>query len=174
VFVALQGAAEGALHAPAQPLVEHRPQVPRVVAHPGQPLDQLPDARQGPQLAGEPVGAGALQQGLLDPPEVGVAEPRLHAGRAFAGQCGRAVALPGGMPAAGALLGHPQGAADLGRSHVLGKQRGRLEAASLPAGALGPGTGAGSWGIGLSDRGRHGQALLQIDGGHIFATMALS
>jgi hypothetical protein len=78
VFVALQGAAEGALHAPAQPLVEHRPQVPRVVAHPGQPLDQLPDARQGPQLAGEPVGAGALQQGLLDPPEVGVAEPRLH------------------------------------------------------------------------------------------------
>jgi len=154
-LVALHGAADGALHAPAQPQVQHRPQVPRVVAHPGHALDHLRDARQGPQLAGEPVRAGTFQQGLLDPLEVSVAEPRPHPGRPLAGQCGRAVALPGGMPAAGALLGHPQGAGDLGRTHVLGEQLGRLEAAGLPAGALGAGAGAGSRSIGTSDRCLH-------------------
>jgi hypothetical protein len=98
--------------------VEHRPQVPRVVAHSGQPLDQLRDTRQGPQLAGEPVRAGALQQACST------------------------------------------------RWRSVSESRGFTP--------LGPGTGAGSWGIGLSDRSRHAQALLQVDSGHVFATITLS
>jgi hypothetical protein len=67
VLVTLGGATHRALHAPAQPAPQQRPQVRGMVAHPGQSLDDGGDALQGPQLADEPVGGGTLQQGLLDP-----------------------------------------------------------------------------------------------------------
>jgi hypothetical protein len=38
----------------------------------GEALDDQRDAVDGPQLAGEAVGRGALQQGLLDGDELGV------------------------------------------------------------------------------------------------------
>jgi hypothetical protein len=66
-LVALGGTASGTLHRSAQPVVQQRPDVRGMVAHPGEALDHDGDAFQGPQLPGEPVGAGALQQGLLDP-----------------------------------------------------------------------------------------------------------
>jgi hypothetical protein len=46
-----------------------------MVTHPGQPLDHGGDAVQGPQLTDEPVGGGALQQGLLDPAELRIGQP---------------------------------------------------------------------------------------------------
>ena len=56
----------GALHTPAQPMAQQRPHPGRVVADAGQPLDHDGDAVKGPKLPGEPVGAGAFQQRLLD------------------------------------------------------------------------------------------------------------
>lgn len=41
----------------------------------GQPLDDHSDAIQDPQLTDEPVGSGALPQGLLDPAELGIRQP---------------------------------------------------------------------------------------------------
>jgi hypothetical protein len=70
VLVTLGGPAPGTLHRPAQPVVQQRPDVRGMVAHPGQPLDHDGDALQRPQLPGEPIRGGALQQGLLDPGEL--------------------------------------------------------------------------------------------------------
>jgi hypothetical protein len=43
-----------------------------MVAHAGQPLDHQRNPVQGPQLAGEPIGGGAFQQGLFKLGELSV------------------------------------------------------------------------------------------------------
>src|SRR6266487_3600662 len=48
VLVALSGAALGMRYRPAQPMVQQRPDMSGVMAHPGQPLDHQPDAVKGP------------------------------------------------------------------------------------------------------------------------------
>ena len=49
--------------------------------HPGEALDHRGDPLQRPQLPDEPVGTGALQQGLLDGGELGIRQPWRRAAR---------------------------------------------------------------------------------------------
>ncbi len=48
-----------------------------VIAHPGEPLDELRDARQRPQLRGEAVAARPAQQGGLHARQLSAIQPRL-------------------------------------------------------------------------------------------------
>jgi hypothetical protein len=80
-LIALGGATRRALHAPAEPVAQQRPHLGGVVAHAGQPLDYRGDPLQSPQLTGEPVGRGALEQGLRDGGELLVRQPRRGAAR---------------------------------------------------------------------------------------------
>jgi hypothetical protein len=159
LLIALDGAAHRSLHTPPQPLMQHRPQLPQVVAHPGQPLHHGRDTPQRPHISGEPVRAGALAQRLLDAFQIRIRQPGLDPSRPLAGQRPVATVLPSGMPAARALLGYSQPAGDLGSRHAQGEQLGRLQAAGLPASSLRAGTGAGGRRVGTSDQGWHPQIL---------------
>jgi len=64
-LVALGRAAGGPLHAPAEP-AQQAPHVPRVVAHPSEPLDDLRDAAKRPQLGIKPEPFRSLAQRPLD------------------------------------------------------------------------------------------------------------
>ena len=75
VLVALGSPTPGPLHRPAQPVAQQRPHAGGMVAHPGQPFDHHSGPPQGPQLAGEPVGRGTLEQGLLDLAKPGAGGP---------------------------------------------------------------------------------------------------
>jgi hypothetical protein len=66
LLVAFDRAPLRTLQRPAQPVAQDRPDMPRVMTHPGQLGDYHRDPLQGPQVGIEPVGLGALQQGLLD------------------------------------------------------------------------------------------------------------
>jgi hypothetical protein len=61
LLVAWDGLALGNLTAPVQ-AAEDLPDMRGVIAHPKADPDHRGDARQGPQLVGEPVGSGTLQQ----------------------------------------------------------------------------------------------------------------
>jgi hypothetical protein len=81
------------------------------------PLAQLDHHRgpvQGTQLADKPVGACALQQGLLDGGELGVRQPWRRAARPAAAQRLRTAVLPAGMPDAHGLGRDAELAGDLG------------------------------------------------------------
>jgi hypothetical protein len=69
-----------------------------MVTHPSEALDHQRHALQGPQLPGEPVGRGALQQGLLDGRELGVGQSWCRAARAAAAQGLGLAMLPAGVP----------------------------------------------------------------------------
>jgi hypothetical protein len=84
VLVALGSPADRTLHTPAQPVAQQRPDPGRMVADPGQPLDHDGDPVQRPQLPDKAVGASALQQGLLDLAEPGVADLGGRPGRSSA------------------------------------------------------------------------------------------
>jgi hypothetical protein len=74
VLVAFERTAGRALRGPAH-AAQQSPHVPGVVALAGQALDHDRDPGQGPQVVVEPVGLGALEQGALDPLELGSAQP---------------------------------------------------------------------------------------------------
>jgi hypothetical protein len=113
-LVALGSPACRALHRPAQPVAQQRPDVGGMVAHAGQPLDDQRDAVNGPQLPDEPVGARAVQQALLDGGELRIRQPRRGAARALAAQGLRPAGLEAAMPDADGLGGDSKLAGDLG------------------------------------------------------------
>jgi hypothetical protein len=136
VLAAFGGTADRPLHCPAQPVVQLRPHVGGVVADPGQPLDHHRDAVQGPQLSDEPVGVGALQQGLLDTGgEQGARHLRGRAGGTLGLHCVGA-ALPAGVSAAHGLGRHAELAGDLGLWDACGEQLGGAQLAGLQPVAL--------------------------------------
>jgi hypothetical protein len=121
-LVAFGGAADRTLGTPAQAVAQQRPHPGRVVADPGQALDHGGDALQGPQLPGEPVGARTFQQGLLDPVELAVGQPRRRPGRALAVQADGAGGLPTPIPQMHALARDAELAGDLGLADASGEQ----------------------------------------------------
>jgi hypothetical protein len=133
--------------------------VPDVIAHPGLPLDDLGDAPQGPHLASEPVRAGTLVERRGQAFQVGGRQSGPDTVGSFAVQRLGAASGPGGMPAAGALLGHPELAGDLGSTYPLGEQVGRLQAAGLAVGPLGGRANTGGRRVGATDQGRHARIL---------------
>jgi hypothetical protein len=128
LLVALDGAAGGALEAVVQPVAQQLPDVAGMVGHPGQPLDHGPDAGQGPVVAVEAVGAGALAQRLVDTVQLLVRQARGLSGRAGATERLQPALAPLGVPAADILPGHAEGAGDLGLGVADGKQRPGLQA----------------------------------------------
>src|SRR5215216_3920710 len=69
----------GPLHAPAQP-AQPPPHVPGVVAHPGEPLDDLRDAAKRPQVGVEPERFWPLAQCLVDRLQLRRRQPGAAAG----------------------------------------------------------------------------------------------
>jgi hypothetical protein len=112
------------LYAPTQAVAQQRPHPGRVVADPGQPLDDGGDALQRPQLPGEPVGARTLQQSLLDPVELAVGQPGRRPGRALAVQADGAGDLPTPIPQMHALAGDADLAGDLSLADAGSEQLG--------------------------------------------------
>jgi hypothetical protein len=84
-----------------------------MMAHPGQPLDHLRDALQGPQLALEAVGSGALKQGAAVPPVGGQLSPAQPA-RAAGARCHM---LGGTGPNCRLVTGNLPGALARSRQH---------------------------------------------------------
>ena len=66
LLVALNRATGGALQAVVQPVAQQLPDVPGMVADPGQPLDHRGDAGKGPVVGVEAVRAGTLPERLVD------------------------------------------------------------------------------------------------------------
>jgi hypothetical protein len=127
-LVALDGAAGGALQAVVQPVAQQLPDVPGMVADPGQPLDHCRHPGQGPVVGVEAVRAGTLPQRLVDAVQLLVGQARGVPGRAGAAQRLQPTLAPLGVPAADVLAGHPEGAGDLGLGVTGGKQRPGLHA----------------------------------------------
>ena len=107
-----------------------------VMADPGELADHHRDPFQGPQVGVEPVGLGALEQGLLDAGQVGGRQLGIGAGRTPAAQRLDAALGEAGVPDMGALTGHAEFVGDLGLGAALGKQLGRLQASGLMGGTL--------------------------------------
>jgi hypothetical protein len=131
LLVAFDGATLGTLDAPAETVMQQRPQPGGMVAHAGEALDHQRDAVQGPQLADEPVGTSALQQGLLDGGELGIRQPGCRAARPAATQRVGAALAPAGVPDAHRLGRYLEPAGDLGLADASGEQIGRTEPTSL-------------------------------------------
>jgi hypothetical protein len=93
-----------------------------MVTDPGEALDDSGDPVQGPQLPGEPVGARTLQQGLLDPVELAVGQPRRRPGRPAAVQALNAIGLPTPIPQMHALARDAELAGDLSLPDAGGEQ----------------------------------------------------
>lgn len=101
----------GALGRPLQGPVEcpqEAPDMTRVILHAGDPLDQLGDPREGPEVGSESLRTGAPAQRRFDAGQLRGIQPRLPA-RAAHGPQGRASApAPGAVPAHDALAADPQ------------------------------------------------------------------
>jgi hypothetical protein len=98
-----------------------------VVPHASDPLDHHRDPLQGPQVAVEAVGQGALAQGPLDlqaRPRVQLGPPSCPPGGA---EGGAAALLPAAMPAVGVLPGGAQPVGDLGLAGALVEQSGSAQ-----------------------------------------------
>jgi hypothetical protein len=91
-----------------------------MVTHPGQLLDHGGDSIQRPQLTGEPVGGGALEQDVFDLTELAVRQPWCRSGRP---RLRRGIGAAS-LPVADALAGDAELAGDLGAPEAGGKQFG--------------------------------------------------
>ena len=101
------------------------------MAHPGQPLDHQRNPVQGPQLTGEPISGGAIQQGLFKLGELGIRQPWRRAARSPAVQgLGAALQEPG-VPDTHRLGGDAELAGDLGLMDSGGEQLGRAQPTDL-------------------------------------------
>jgi hypothetical protein len=119
-----------------------------MVAGPGGLLDHGGDARQGPVVGVEAVGAGALAQRGVQVVELLVGQARVRPGGAAACQRLQAALVPAGMPAADVLAGHTELVGDLGLGAAGGKQRPGLHADVLERLAVAQAAGVaavGSW-----------------------------
>jgi hypothetical protein len=108
--------------------------MPRVVAHPGQALDDPRHPRQSPQVGGKAVRRGAAPQGRVDPGQLPAIQTRLAAQPSSGLQAGSALAGPGMVPAAGGHRRHPQGLRHCRLGLAPGKPARRLEPARLQRG----------------------------------------
>ena len=113
--------------------------------HPGEALDHGGDAFQGPQPPSEPVGAGALQQGLFDLAELSVRELGCWSGWATAAQALGAVGLPAPVPEMNTLAGDTESAGNLGLADTGGEQLGGAQPTILKPLALLVAAGGGRW-----------------------------
>jgi hypothetical protein len=104
--------------------------VPGMVRHPGGPLDDLGDARKGPQVVVEPGRHRPAVQHPADAGQLGGAQAwRLAV--AGGAHSRHTASTPAHMPAAGGLRRHAQLAGDLGTGLALGEQLGGLHAAAF-------------------------------------------
>ena len=86
--------------------------MPRMVSHPGQALDHLRYARQGPPIGAEPVCLRPLTQGRIQPIKLPAIQPRL-APRATGSRHRRGTAVTILLvPAADTLAAHAEPACD--------------------------------------------------------------
>src|SRR5918994_7352935 len=151
LLIALDGAAGGALQPPAHAAAQQLPGVAGMVADPGQPLDHGGDARKGPVVGVEAVGAGALAQRLVDGGKLGLRQARGVPGGATACQRVGPAGAPLGVPAADVLPGDAQFAGDLGLGAAGGEQLAGLHADVVERLAVAQTTGVAAEGR-LGDR----------------------
>jgi hypothetical protein len=104
-----------------------------MVADPGQALDHGGDPVQGPQLPGELMSAGALQQGLLDLTELAVGQPGCRPGRTLAASTIGSSGPPALLPEMDALAGDTELASHFGLADAGGEQLGGAQPAGLEA-----------------------------------------
>jgi hypothetical protein len=102
-----------------------------VVLHAGERGNQRRDARQRPQDGGVPVGERAPQQCVLHLAELGRGKLGRASGPPGRLQAGRALPLPGTVPAADGLAAHSQRAHDFGLGLAFLEQPRRLQPALL-------------------------------------------
>jgi hypothetical protein len=107
-----------------------------VVAHPGEPLDDLRDAAKGPQVGVEPERLWSLAQCLLDRRQLRRRQPRAASRPASGAQRRLAALTPAAVPDAGGLGRHPQGTGDLGLAGAVGEHSGGFQPALLQAGEV--------------------------------------
>src|SRR6266536_2041075 len=129
-LLALQRAPGGALQAPAH-LPQHPPDVARMVAHAGQPLDHLRDPRQRPPVGREAVGTSALAQCLVDHGALFGRQLWPATLAASAGQRRGAAGSPAGVPHAGGLARDRKDACHLSLAGAVVEQLGGAQATLL-------------------------------------------
>jgi hypothetical protein len=105
--------------------------MPGMVGDPGHLLDHGGDARQGPVVGVEAVGAGTLAQRLVDGGKLGIRQARGGSGGAGAAQPLQPARLSLGVPAADVLAGDAQPVGDLGSGVAGGKQGTGLHAGAF-------------------------------------------
>ncbi len=153
LLIAFAGPPLGALQRPAEAMAQDGPDMPGVMAHAGELGNDHRDLLQGPQVGVEPVGLGALEQGLLDAGQVGGRQLGIWAGGTPPPPGIYPALFEPGVPDVGALAGHAELAGDLGLGTALAEQLGRLEPSGLQGDALLARAGATS--------GRHRRTLTQ-------------
>ena len=110
--------------------------MPRVIPHPGEPLDDLGDARQGPQVRREPVRPGSFPQGRVDPGQLLMVQARPPAQPARRLQTRPTVLLPRLVPVVRRLAADPKPRDHHGLRRPPGEQARRLEPTRFQRGDL--------------------------------------
>jgi hypothetical protein len=105
-----------------------------VIADPGELGDHHRDPLQGPQVGVEPIGQSALEQGLLDPGQLGGRQLGVRAGRATTAHGIHPTLLEPGVPGMGTLTRDAELVGALGLGAAEGEQLGRLQAPYLEGG----------------------------------------
>jgi hypothetical protein len=136
LLIPLAGAPLGPLQRPTQPLAQDRPDMPGVIADPGQLGNDQRHPLKRPQVGVEPVGHRPCQQRLLDRGELHSRQLGVRAGRAPAPQGFHTALRKAGVPDVHTLARNAEFTSDLGLGAALGEQRSRTQASGLAGGAL--------------------------------------
>jgi len=107
-----------------------------MIGDPGQPGDDRRDARQRPEVGGEPMPSRPLEQGRLHPVQLASVEPWLPTQPAHRLQALPAPAPPPVIPLMRRLPTHPQRVHDGRLPAAPGEQPGGLEAARFQRGHI--------------------------------------